>query len=137
MSTEWSSLSVGDVVAERAFPPFTHDDLRRYAEASGDTNPLHLDPVFARQAGFNDVIVHGMLGMAFLGRLVSEQSRGGRILSLRTRFRGVIHVGQPLNCVARFAELSRTTATLTLEARGPGDSVLVEGTATVDLSGRG
>jgi len=72
MSATLNSGALGTMVAERTFGPIAREDLRRYAEASGDLNPLHLDPEFARQAGFDDVIVHGMLGMALLGRLITE-----------------------------------------------------------------
>ncbi|GAF47591.1 MaoC/PaaZ C-terminal domain-containing protein [Rhodococcus wratislaviensis] len=46
--------------------------LAGFAEASGDRNPLHLDPEAARAAGEPDVIAHGMLSMAYLGRLLTD-----------------------------------------------------------------
>ena len=48
-------------------PPVTREQLKNYAKASGDNNPIHLDENFAKSAGFPSVIAHGMLSMAFLG----------------------------------------------------------------------
>jgi acyl dehydratase len=123
----------GSVVAEAVYGPFDREQLRRYAEASGDTNPLHLDPQFARQAGFDDVIVHGMLGMALLGRLVTEHLPALRMTRLRTRFRGVIELGQTIACVATLAGLSQETAEVELTGRNAGGTVVIEGSATLVL----
>ncbi len=48
-------------------PSITREQLQEYAIASEDNNPIHLDEVFAKKAGFPSVIAHGMLSMAFLG----------------------------------------------------------------------
>src|SRR5229473_98550 len=72
MNARLETADVATEVARTRYEPLGRDDLQRYAQASGDLNPLHLDPAFARQAGFDDVIVHGMLGMALLGRLLEE-----------------------------------------------------------------
>ena len=66
----------GDLIAENETGPNDREMLARYAEASGDTNPLHLDPAFARKAGFDDVIVHGMLSMALLGLIIAAAIHG-------------------------------------------------------------
>jgi acyl dehydratase len=123
----------GSVVAEAVYGPFDREQLRRYADASGDTNPLHLDPQFARQAGFEDVIVHGMLGMALLGRLVTEHLPALRMTRLRTRFRGVIELGQTIACAATLAGLSQEAAEIELTGRNAGGAVVLEGSATVTL----
>jgi acyl dehydratase len=54
----------------------TRAHLRRYAEASGDLNPIHLDPAAARAAGLPDVIAHGMLLMGLALRGVEEWAGG-------------------------------------------------------------
>ena len=46
--------------------------LALYCGASGDHNPLHVDIDFARAAGLDDVIAHGMLAMAYLGRFLTD-----------------------------------------------------------------
>jgi len=128
---------VGSAVAGATFGPLDHDDLRRYAEASGDLNPLHLDKAFARRAGFEDVIVHGMLGMALLGRLLTDAFPSLKLLRFRSRFRNVIPVGKPIVCVARLAASNDADVEITLTAATDSGPVLIEGTATLALPGSG
>lgn len=135
MSADLEHAVVGSVVAEATFGPFDSEDLRKYAAASGDLNPLHLDAAFARRAGFGDVIVHGMLGMALLGRLLTEAFPAWRLQRFRTRFRHVIPTDQPIVCVARLAESNGPSANLGLIAVGDGGNVLIDGDATLSPPG--
>jgi len=65
----------------------TRDDLRAYAEASGDTNPIHLDEAVARSVGLPDVIAHGMLTMGLAGSVVADWAGDpGAVVSFATRF---------------------------------------------------
>lgn len=48
----------------------TREMMDRFADLSGDVNPLHTDGGFAREAGFDDKVVYGLLTSAFLSRLV-------------------------------------------------------------------
>jgi|UniRef100_UPI004049CD2A acyl dehydratase len=50
--------------------------LKRYADASGDQNPIHQDETFARSVGLPDVIAHGMLTMGLVGQYVSDWAGG-------------------------------------------------------------
>lgn len=65
----------------------TRADLVRYARASGDANPVHLDEESARAAGLPGVVAHGMLTLALAGRLVTAWAGDGfDVAALRTRF---------------------------------------------------
>lgn len=121
----------GSIVARRTFAPLGRDELRHYAAASGDLNPLHLDPDFARQAGFDDVIVHGMLGMALLGRLLAEDLPDRRVLRLRARFKKVIPVGRAMHCTATLETRRDGCAVLALKASDEDGAAYIEGSATV------
>jgi len=82
-------------------PPITQEQLRRYAEASGDYNPIHLDDQAAQQVGLDGVIAHGMLSMAFLGQFVNQQIAGipgARIEQLKVRFHNMVRRGDTLTC---------------------------------------
>lgn len=50
--------------------------LKRYANASGDQNPIHQDETFAKSVGLPDVIAHGMLTMGLVGQYVSDWAGG-------------------------------------------------------------
>jgi 3-hydroxybutyryl-CoA dehydratase len=49
----------------------SREQLARYAHASGDHNPLHLDPEFASATQFGGVIAHGMLTLAFVSEMLT------------------------------------------------------------------
>ena len=131
MSSPLDISGLGTTVAERLFGPITREDLRRYAEASGDLNPLHLEAQFARQAGFDDVIVHGMLGMALLGRLITESFARRRLVTFAARFRHIIRVGETILCRARLEARVDDGCVLALDALSPAGVLLIEATARV------
>ena len=61
--------------------------LKQYADASGDQNPIHQDEAFAKSVGLPDVIAHGMLTMALVGKYVTEIAGGSaNVLELGGRF---------------------------------------------------
>lgn len=128
------------VLAEYDTGPISREMLAAYAEASGDLNPLHLDPAFARKAGFDDVIVHGMLGMALLGRLLSEHYADRPLLKFDARFAAVLPVGRSLCCRARLADARPGTPDdghlrLALEATDPAGTVIISGSAELAAAG--
>ena len=122
-------MSVSPVIAEYSTGPITREMLAAYAEASGDSNPLHLDPAFARKAGFDDVIVHGMLGMALLGRLLVEHFADAPVQAFNARFAGIVPVGQSLQCRARLIERTAISRTLQLEALDDSGAIVIAGSA--------
>jgi acyl dehydratase len=68
-------IKVGDEIASRVFW-IDRELLKKYADASGDQNPIHQDEAFAKSVGLPDVIAHGMLTMALAGKFVSEWAGG-------------------------------------------------------------
>ena len=82
-------------------PPIPQEQLRRYAEASGDYNPIHLDEQAAELLGLDGVIAHGMLSMAFLGQFAASQIAdipGARLEHLKVRFHNMVHPGDTITC---------------------------------------
>jgi acyl dehydratase len=64
----------------------TRADLVRYAEASGDHNPIHQDEQVARSVGLPGVIAHGMYTMALAARAVATWFPGAEVVSLGCKF---------------------------------------------------
>ncbi len=64
----------------------TRADLVRYAEASGDHNPIHQDEEVARSVGLPGVIAHGMYTMALAARAVDGWFPGAEVVSLGCKF---------------------------------------------------
>lgn len=132
MSVDFTMEQVGSVVATLAPPPSSAEDLALYAKASGDTNPLHLDPAFARNAGFDNLVVHGMLGMAHMGRLLTNTFPAASIKSFSARFGAVILAGEQVRYLATLVEHGGDYYKLSLEATTTAGVVAIKGDAVID-----
>ena len=91
----------------------TQSQLAKYAEASGDHNPLHLDEVFASGTPYGKPIAHGMLVLAFVSELMVRSFGrawlcGGR---LKTRFRAPVYPGDVVKAMGRLKAHDATSAT--------------------------
>src|SRR5947209_4394332 len=94
-------LVVGEELSPLVKPPITQEQLRRYADASGDPNPIHLDEEAAHRVGLDNVIAHGMLSMAFLGQFVSQSTADipeAFLAQLKVRFLNMVRLGDTLTC---------------------------------------
>jgi acyl dehydratase len=103
MSLETGTLSfvdvkVGDPLPSLTLPPVTRGTLALFGGASGDHNPIHIDTDFARRAGMPDVFAQGMLGMAWLGRLLTGWVPQSRLRRFDVRFLGITHLGHVVTC---------------------------------------
>ena len=88
----------------------TREDLRRYADASGDHNPIHLDDDVARQFGLQDgVIAHGMLVMGRLATYVQSTMGGSVPTSFHVRFRSPVRPGVPFVMTGRIVSADAET----------------------------
>src|SRR2546428_4807232 len=88
----------------------TVEQIRQYADASGDRNPIHLDETFARSAGLPGVIAHGMLTMAFANQMVTDWLGDRSLLkSLQGRFAGMVLPGDDLTCSGSVASKDNDT----------------------------
>lgn len=124
----------GRVLFTRDEPARTADELQRYAMASGDMNPLHLERDFARQAGFDDLVVHGMLNMARMGSaLTAWLPEGCRLTAFGVRFEGVLTVGVPTRFSARVREADAREVVLDLELGTADGRAIATGSARIAL----
>lgn len=79
------------------------DQMKRYAEASGDHNPIHLDPEFAKKVGLPDVIMHGLCNMAYASKAIMEKACDGdptRLKMLSVQFSKPVLKGQTVTVSA-------------------------------------
>ncbi|MEX2588300.1 MAG: MaoC/PaaZ C-terminal domain-containing protein [Actinomycetota bacterium] len=112
------------------------DQTQRYAEASGDDNPIHLDRQAARQSGFPGVIVHGMCTMAFASKVLLDNLAGGdpgRLRRLSVQFSRPVFPGQTITTrawsVAEAGKGSKLFGFETVNSRG--SAVIKEGLAEI------
>jgi acyl dehydratase len=100
-------IAVGQELVPFVKPPIVQEQLNRYAEASGDFNPIHLDEEAAHRVGLDSVIAHGMLSMAFLGQFLQQQIAGlpgARIADFRVRYVSMVRLGDTLTCLGVLKE---------------------------------
>jgi acyl dehydratase len=99
---------VGNELEERATPPVSRDQLRKYAGASGDPNPIHLSDEAAEAAGLPGVIAHGMLTVAIMGLLFSPYLEHGHVKIFRSRFSGMVFLDDVLRVGGRATGVEET-----------------------------
>lgn len=135
---DWLALEVGDRLPALQLPPITRAQLAIYCGASGDHNPVHVDSDFARAAGLGDVIAHGMLIMAWMGRCLTDQVEQARIRSFETRFTAMTRVGDAITCEAQVAgklrEAGEQRLRLALRAVDQRGEIKTQGWAVVDIT---
>ena len=100
----FDSVQVGDALPALQLAPVDRTTLALFGGASGDHNPIHIDTDFARRAGVPDVFAQGMLGMAWLGRLLTAWVPQSRLRRFDVRFAGVTHLGNAMRCEGRVLE---------------------------------
>jgi acyl dehydratase len=104
MTTTFDTVQVGDELPSLALPFVDRTTLALFAGASGDHNPIHIDTDVARRAGMPDVFAQGMLGMAWLGRLLTGWAPQSRLKRFDARFQGITHLGNAMCCHGRVIE---------------------------------
>jgi acyl dehydratase len=104
-STLGATVQVGDALPPLAMAAIDRTTLALFAGASGDHNAVHIDLDYARRAGFPDVFAHGMLSVAYLGRLITRWVDQRALRALSVRFVGITHLGNKVVCGARVIEV--------------------------------
>lgn len=100
---------------------FTHqlttEDIQKFADLSGDYNPLHLKAEFARKTDFHKPMAHGMLSASFISTMIGMHlpGEGSLWLSQSLKFLRQAYVGDTLRIVAKVKQKSESTRVLVLE----------------------
>ena len=102
--SRFETVNIGDELPTLGLPPINRSMLALFAGASGDHNPVHIDIDVARQAGLPDVFAQGMLGMAWLGRLITEWAPQSLLRGFEVRFLGIIQLGHAIQCTGKVVE---------------------------------
>jgi acyl dehydratase len=136
---EFEALEEGQQVFE-ASKVVKREDVKAYADASGDQNPLHQDDDFARSVGFPGIIAHGMFSMAHLTKAVKDWAGNPAALkSIDVQFRAVVYMDETLVAKGKVASKDASTKEVTLnvwaEVERDGDVVkpIKNATAVVSL----
>ena len=112
---EFDALEVGQDAFESS-KVIRREDVRAYADASGDQNPLHQDDEFARSVGFPGIIAHGMFSLAHLVKAVKDWAVNPAALrSINVQFRAVVYMDETLVAKGRVAAKDPSTGDVTLD----------------------
>ena len=92
----------------------TEDYMSRFKEITGDYNPLHNDESYAKQRGYDSVVVYGMLTASFLSTLAGMYIPGKRSLIQTVKIDMIrpVYVGQRLSCEGTVVGKGETYKTL-------------------------
>ena len=121
-------IEVGTELPEKVFY-LDRAMLKQYADASGDQNPIHQNEEFALSVGLPNVIAHGMLTMALVGKYVSDFAGGSaNVLEYGARFTKpvVVPAGEKVDLTvsATITEVSDGKVSISISATSAGVKVL-------------
>ena len=125
-----SGLTAGDAIELRVTPdPYV---TVRYAGASGDFNPIHIDEEFARSVGLPGRILHGLLTMAQVARAHTDAGGGPQSLRrLSVQFRGMGRMGEEIVVSGAVREVSDGIAIVDSQAEQAGSRLIRNGVAEI------
>jgi 3-hydroxybutyryl-CoA dehydratase len=126
-----AEIEVGDrIVVEYEV---TDEDLRRFAEISGDWNPVHFDDDYAGRSMFRQRIAHGMISLAKFSGIFGMDMPGLGTLweTQEVRFVGPVYLGKPYKAIAEVAEKERRRATINTWVEDADGTRVLEGKACV------
>jgi acyl dehydratase len=91
------------------------EEIKAYADASGDQNPLHQDDDFARSVGMPGIIAHGMFTMAHLTTAITDWlGDPGGLVSVRVQFRVPVFMDEEIVATGEVASMDETGRTASL-----------------------
>jgi len=111
----------------------TQAQLAKYADASGDHNPLHLDEAFANATPYGRTIAHGMLVLAFVSESMTKTFGRAWLCEgkLKARFRAPVFPGDTVTTLGALKSTGGATATYAMTVRNQDDVDVLTADATV------
>jgi acyl dehydratase len=148
MSNPWNivldAVSAGMELEEISYGPLTRAEIKEYALASGDDNPIHQDEEYAKRSGAPTVFAMGMLPAGYLAHAVSDWFGGPHHLRrYKVRFTTRVWPGDQIVCRGTINEVENRMIKVSLEAyrRGSGpddldlphEELAIKGEADIEL----
>ena len=100
MTLYYEDVAEGDELPELTKGPITHIGLVRYSGAAGDFNPIHTVPEVAVRVGLDGIIAHGMLIMAYAGKMITDWADPDVMRQFKVRFSGMTEPGEEVVAAA-------------------------------------
>ncbi len=124
-----SALEPGQALPDLKVTPDKYLTVR-YAGASGDFNPIHIDEEFAKSVGLPGRILHGLWTMSQVARAVSQ---AGELKRLEVQFRGMGFPAQEITVTSTVTGEADGVAQIETEAEQDGRRIIRKGKAEVVL----
>lgn len=120
-------LQTGDVATETR--TFSEDDVRKFADVTGDHNPVHLDADFARRSRFGAPVVHGSLTMGLVSGLIARElpGEGSVLMKQMVEYPAPLYVGEEVVVRVEVLSYRHNIAKLQLTCKGSEDKVVLKG----------
>ena len=132
----FQDINVGDEMPLLAKGPVKHMQLVKYAGASGDFNPLHVDPAFGKAVGLEQ-ISHGMLVMGFVGQAITNWVPKKYLRKFSARFVGMTRLDDVVTVTGKVTdkkqEGSNNVIRCDVFARNQKDELLIAGSFEASL----
>ena len=111
----------GMELEEKVFGPVTREDFVRYANASGDDNPIHQDEEYARRSGAPTVFAMGMLNAGYLATALGQWFGGAdNLRRFKVRFTNRVWAGDEVACSGRVVSVRDGIVSVALEVKRRG-----------------
>ncbi|EXB98571.1 (R)-specific enoyl-CoA hydratase [Morus notabilis] len=128
-------LKVGDTLKQTR--TFADEDLMEYAKVTYDSNPIHFDSEAARNAGFEDRLVHGTLVASMIPHIISSHFPGAVYLSQSVHFKLPVYIGEEIaaemEAINIRANKKRYIAKLKIRCFKNGELLVLDGEAMAIL----
>lgn len=126
-------LAIGDIFSTSRL--VTDELIRKFADVSGDYNPIHLDEEFAKTTRFGKRIAHGMLSGAFISAVLGNEFKDRKIvyLSQTMKFTAPVYIDDTVTATATVTNIREDRGIVTLETicTNQNGETLVRGEAAV------
>ncbi len=108
-------LHIGDTFSASRL--VTDELIRKFAEVSGDFNPIHLDEEFAKTTRFGKRIAHGMLSAAFISAVLGNEFKDRKTiyLSQTMKFTAPVFIGDTVTATATVTAIREEKGIVTLD----------------------
>ena len=128
---DFDAIKIGDTAS--VIKKIAVDDIRKFVEMTGDSNPLHIDKDFARTTPFKDIVVHGMLGASFISTVIGTKlpGKGALWVSQSLEFLLPVRLGDEINVTCTVVKKHNSQRLLEL------DTVIINQNKQAVLRGHG
>lgn len=110
----------------------TQEEFDRFAQLSGDNNPIHVDPGFSATTRFGRTVAHGMLLNTVLRGLLDQLVPGGRQMSQNLKFPAPTYADEPMRFTVAIEEDDGETVTASMSSmRLPDGLITCNGLTTI------